>query len=133
SPGGDNHLGFHHHAIHYDRTHAHQDPVLQLAAVQHRFMTNGDIVAHDQGKTLGIIGAGVGDVQHTAVLNAAPLTDADTVHVGPDDRHWPDGTIVAQLHIAQHQSGGVYKYPRPQLGRHTLIASQIHRDLLQGL
>jgi hypothetical protein len=49
----------------------------------------------------------MGDVQHGVILDAATRTDADAVHVAANHGVRPNGTIVAQLYIADHASHGV--------------------------
>src|SRR5699024_9074568 len=89
-------------AIHYHGAHAYQNAAAQGAAVQDRPMADGHVVADGQRIAVGIEVAGMGDMQHAAVLHADPLPDAYTVHVAADDRHRPYRAVVVQHHIAQH-------------------------------
>ena len=44
---------------------------------------DGDVIANFQWPTVWIIGAGVGDVQHAAVLHTGAVAHLDPVHIAP--------------------------------------------------
>ena len=72
-------------------------------------MPDSDIVTDACGPTAGVVIAGVGNVHHGAVLNAAALADANRVHIAPDDCAGPDRAVVAEFDIANDRCRRVDK------------------------
>ncbi len=109
--GADDHFVLDDGAVHDGAAHADQDAVAQGAAVQHHFVADGYFVADDQRETVRVERAGVGDVQHAAILHAGACADADAVHVAAHHGQRPDRAVFANLHIAQHYRRTVDKGP----------------------
>ncbi len=109
--GADDHLVLDHRAIHDGAAHADQDAIAQGAAMQHDFVTDGHLVADDQWEAVRVERAGMGDVQHAAVLHAGARTDADAVHVAAHHGQRPYRAVLADLHVAQHHRRTVDKGP----------------------
>ena len=104
---GDDYIVFHHRAVHNGCAHAHQYPIPHRTAVQGGVVAYGHIAADLQGPTVAVVGSGMGDVQHTAVLNAASRTDRDPVHVTADSDLGPHGDIITQGYLPQNHGTGV--------------------------
>ena len=96
----DDHIVLHHRPIHDRAAHADQDAIAQGAAMQHDLVADGHVVTDQQRKTVRIERAGMGDVQHTGILHAGALADADAVHVCAHHGQRPDRTIGADLDVA---------------------------------
>ena len=88
-------------------------------------MANGHVVAQDQRPAAGVVVAGVGDVQHRAVLDAATVADADLVHVASDYGHGPDRAILPHLYISDDHGAVVYPGAFAKLWCDTLVSSYI--------
>src|SRR5690554_2733428 len=69
--------------------------------------------------------AGIGDMQHRAILNAAAVADADFVHVSADDGHGPYGAVIAHDHITDDYGTFVHPGPFTKLWCDTLVSSYI--------
>src|SRR5690554_5242805 len=69
--------------------------------------------------------AGMGDMQHRAILNAAAVADADFVHVSADDGHGPYGAVIAHDHITDDYGTFVHPGPFTKLWCDTLVSSYI--------
>ncbi len=109
--GTDDHLVLDDGAVHDGAAHAHQDPVAQGTAMQHHLVTDGHFIADDQREAIRVERAGMGDVQHAAVLHAGACADADAVHVAAYYSQWPDRAVFANLHVAQHHRRAVDEGP----------------------
>jgi hypothetical protein len=63
----------------------------------------------------------VGDVQNRSILDAAPMSDTDFVHIATNNGHRPDGNIIAGFHIANHYGTWIDPCPFPKMWRDTLV------------
>ncbi len=124
--GTDDHLVRHHRAVHDDAAHADQDAAAQGAAMQGHLVADGHVVADQQRKTIGVERAGMGDVQHAAILHAGARTDADAVHVATDHRQRPHRAVFAQLDIADDHSAGIDEHSLAKPGGMTLVGTNRH-------
>src|SRR5690606_28885312 len=124
--GADDDVVLDHHAAHDDRAHAHQDAVAQGAAMQGGLVADGDFVADGRREAVRVERAGVGDVQHPAVLDAAARADADAVHVAADHGEWPDRAVFADLDVADQHGAGVDEYALAELRRVILVGADGH-------
>lgn len=109
--GADDHFVLDDGAIHDGAAHADQDAIAQGTAMQHDFVTDGHLVADDQRVTFRVERAGMGDVQHAAILHAGARADADTVHVAADHGQRPHRAVLADFHVAQHHRRTVDEGP----------------------
>lgn len=100
--GADDHFVFDDGTIHDGAAHADQNAVAQGAAVQHDLVADGHFIADDQWETVRVERAGVGDVQHAAVLHAGTRADADAVHVAAYYGQRPHRAVFTDLYVAQH-------------------------------
>src|SRR5690606_13165794 len=75
-------------------------PVVDGAGMQDDLVADGDVVADGGGRSARRVRSVVGRVDHAAVLNAGPGTDANAVDVAADHRRRPDGRILAKNDIA---------------------------------
>ena len=62
-------------------------------------MADGNVVANDE--RMGI----VRDMKHAEILDVRPVTDADTIHVAPDDRMKPGAAILAHDYVPDNDGG----------------------------
>ncbi len=109
--GADDHFVLDDGAVHDGAAHADQNAVAQGAAVQHHFVADGHFVADDQREAVRVERAGMGDVQHAAILHAGACADTNAVHVAAHHGQRPDRAVFANLHIAQHYRRTVDKGP----------------------
>ena len=109
--GADDHLVLDDGTVHDGTAHADQNAIAQGATVQHDLVTDGHLVADDQRETVRVERAGMGDVQHAAVLHAGARTDADAVHVTAHHGQGPHRAVLADFHVAQHHRRTVDKSP----------------------
>src|SRR5690606_21812309 len=124
--GADDDVVLDHHAVHDDRAHAYQDAVAQGAAVQGDLVADGDFVADGQREPVRVERAGVGDMKHAAILDAAARADADAVHVAADHRQRPDRAVFADLDVADQHGAGVDEYALAELRRVVLVGADGH-------
>lgn len=107
-----------HRAIEHDRTHADQHRIFDGAGVNDGFVADGDVAADAGGEAAEFgVRAVVTDVDHGAVLDVGARADADEIDVAAHDRGRPDGHIVAQVHVADDDGGGVDVDAFAQLGQ----------------
>ncbi len=119
--GAEDDVGFHDRAIHDHGLHADQHAVVDSAAVQRGLVADGDVVADDEGKAVGVVAAGVGDVEDAAVLHGNARADADAVHVAANDGIGPDRAILADDHVADNDGCGIDEYTRVKLWPDALV------------
>ena len=100
-----------------------------MTAVQHDFVGDGHVIADQQREAVGVERAGMGDVQHAAVLHAGALADADAVHVAADHGQWPDRAVAADLDVADHHRRVVDEGPFTEARRVLLIGANGHVGL----
>ena len=124
--GADDHIVLDHRAVHDDAAHADQHAAADAAAVEHDFVGDGHVIADQQRKAIGVERAGVGDVQHAAVLHAGARTDADAVHVATDHGQRPDGAVCADFDVADHHRRAVDKCAFAQAGGEILVLAKGH-------
>lgn len=130
--GAEDHFVLDHRAVHDDRAHPHQHPVADAATVQQDLVPDGHFVADAQRKTVRVEGAGVGDVQHAAVLDAAALADADAVHVAADHHQRPDRAVGADLDVADEHGRGIDEDPLAEQWRFALVGTNGHDSFPQA-
>ncbi len=124
--GTDDHFVFDDGTVHDGATHADQDAVAQGAAMQHHLVADCHFVANDQREAVGVERAGVGDVQHAAVLHAGACANADAVHVAAHHGQWPDRTVLTDFHVTQHHCRTVDECPGPHFRSVLLEAANGH-------
>jgi hypothetical protein len=128
--GADDHLVLDDGAVHDGAAHADQDAVAQGAAMQHDLVTDGHFVADHQREAVRVERAGVGDVQHAAVLHAGARADADAVHVAAHHGQWPDRAVFADLDVADHHRRTVDEGPCSHFRRVFLEGAKGHDSVL---
>ena len=84
-----------------------QATFLDLAAMEHHLMPDGDPIVDDQGRPTRLKAAIVGNVQNAAILDIRLRPDANEMHIAPDYGHGPDRGVVPQLDLADYQRGGI--------------------------
>lgn len=124
--GADDHFVLDDGAVHDGAAHADEDAVAQGAAVQHHFVADGHFVADDQREAVRVERAGVGDVQHAAVLHTGTSADADAVHVATHHGQRPDRAVFADLYVAQHHRRSVDEGTKSHFRSVLLEASDGH-------
>ena len=82
--------------------------------MQNGRVTDGDVVAQDQGPALGLPLAFVRHVQHATVLDVAPRPDPYPVDVPPGRGHRPDGAVVTDGDVTADVRLGSNVNPLPQ-------------------
>ena len=103
-----------HHVVQDDRTDADQALIANAASMQHDRMPHRHIVANDERRTFRLGRRFVGYMAHGQVLHVGPATDHDAVHVAAQHRVAPDGTVVADLHVADDLARRMEKNALPQ-------------------
>ena len=86
---------------------------------------NGDVIADAQRITVGVVGAGMGDMQYRVVLNTATFANADAMHIASHGGIRPYRTVPANMHIANDDGTGVNKYTLAKLGCLSIKATNI--------
>jgi len=86
-------------------------------------MANGDVFADCEWPTVGIEVARVGNVQHSAVLDAGARAYANAMHVASHNGARPDGYVVGKFDIADDNGSIINKYTFAQLGLNTFMSS----------
>ncbi len=124
--GADDHFVLDDGAVHDGAAHADQYAVAQGAAMQHDLVADGHFVTDDQREAVRVERAGMGDVQHAAVLHAGTRADADAVHVAAYNGQRPDGAVFTDFHVAQHYRRSVDEGPGPNFRSVLLEASDGH-------
>lgn len=124
--GADDHFVLDNGTIHDGAAHTDQDAVAQGTAMQHDLVADCYLVADDQREAVRVERAGVGNVQHAAVLHAGARADADAVHVAAHHGQRPDRAVFANLHVAQHHRRTVDEGPGPNFRSVLLEASDGH-------
>ena len=127
--GADDHVIFHHRAIHDDAAHADQDPATHGATVEHDFVSDCYVLADQQREAIRIERAGMGDVQYTAVLNTGTRAHTDAMHVATDHRQRPDRAVFADFNVADHHRRTVDKSAFAKQRRVILILAKGHDRL----
>src|SRR5690606_28478473 len=124
SSSTNDHLVLHHHAIAQRRAYPHQHTVADGARVQIHRVTDGDIIAAHQWKTLRVERTGMSDVQNGAVLNAGAGAYTYRVHVTAYNRVGPDGGIVSDLYLTDYHRCRIDQHILTQPGRVALMRAQ---------
>lgn len=124
--GANDHFILHDRTVHDRAAHADQNAVTQRAAMQHHLVTDGHFVADDQREAVRVERAGVGDMQHAAVLHAGARTNPDAVHVAAHHGQWPDRAVFADFNVAQHHRRTVDECPGPHFRSVLLEAANGH-------
>ena len=124
--GADDHLVLDDGTVHDGAAHADQDAIAQGTAMQHDLVAYGHFVANDQRVAVRVERAGMGDVQHAAVLHAGTRADTDAVHVAAYHGQRPDRAVFTDFHIAQHHRRPVDEGPGPNFRSVLLEASDGH-------
>ena len=113
--------------VHDERLHAYETSVLQSAAVQDYAVSDGDVVADDQGRA-GIIGVfAMGYMQHTQILNIATRADTDGVYVAARHAIVPDAALGADFHIAD--DNGCLGYERSFINYGTMVLERVDQNV----
>jgi hypothetical protein len=98
--------------------------------MQHDLVTDGHVIADQQREAVRVERAGVGDVQHAAVLHAGARADADAVHVAADHGQWPDRAVFADLDVADDHRRTVDEGPCSHFRRVLLEGPKGHDSVL---
>ena len=98
--GPDERLLADHAAVQEHRAHSDETAVLDGRAMKDHPVPHGHLIAHDDRH------ASARQVQHAAVLDVAPPSDADRSHVAADHGAVPDAGLFPQNDIAHHDGGG---------------------------
>ena len=122
----DDHFVLDNGAVHDGAAHANQDAVAEGAAMQHDFVADGYFIADDERVAVRVERAGVGNVQHAAVLHAGTGADADAVHVAADHGQGPYRAVFTDFHVAQYYRRTVDESPWSNFRSVLLEASDGH-------
>ena len=103
-------------AVENDGVDADQGVISDAAAMQHDFVSDGDIFTNYQRKSIV-------RMQHGAVLNIGVFSDANQFTVAPENRVEPDAGIVFQSHGADN---------RGVVGDKIIIPDHVHPFIRPG-
>src|SRR5690606_34799499 len=112
-----------HGAVEHAGADADQTAALERATVDHRRVTDDDVVTDRQRMGL------VGDVQHRAVLDVGARADADPVDVATRGDVEPERAVVARFEVAGQVGRRGKKHPLPQSRQLSLIWMDRHGAL----
>lgn len=94
-------------AIEHRRVHADQAGILDRAGVQDGAMTDSHISANQQWKSTWCVRTIVADMQHRAILDIRACANANEIDVAARHCARPQGSVVAELDVADNNSGGI--------------------------
>ncbi|MNF02184.1 hypothetical protein D3C80_2012970 [compost metagenome] len=97
--------------------------------MQHDLVGNGHVIADQQREAVRVERAGVGDVQHAAILHAGALANPDTVHVTANHGQRPDRAVRAYFDVADHHRRAVDKGAVAEHGGVVLVLAKGHDRL----
>ena len=107
----------HAHVIQQNRSHAHQHPRFDCAAVQNHAVAHGHIVLDDERILV------LHHVQNRTILNIASRPDADPVHVAANHRARPDAGVLTNGDVADNYGRGIDVSRRGDLRPPAVIAA----------
>lgn len=117
TPSADDDLGFDDCSVVDDRADADEHAIANRAAVDDRAVADDHVVADLQRPAVGVVVAGVRNVQDGVVLDIRPVADRDRMHIAADDGARPDRDIITQRRVANHRGCWINENALAERGR----------------